>query len=97
VEGKLCRLPVESQRVYSLFTFYIFAKPDSITSKIEWLVFPESNTLTNQYFVDTFHSVGESCGRPFFCSIKNKSSTDSTCNTAYECVPVDFMKVVPGL
>lgn len=73
MEGELCRLPVESQRMYSLFAFYIFAKPDNVTSRIEWLEFPGSNTLNNQYFVNTFRSVGESCGSPiFFCSIENK-------------------------
>lgn len=73
MEGKLFRLPVESQRMYLLFTSYIFAKPDDITSKVEWLVFHESNTLNSRYFVNTFCSVGESCGSPFFfCSVENR-------------------------
>lgn len=38
MEGKLCKLPVESQRIYSLFTFYIFTKPDlkDLMAGIPW-------------------------------------------------------------
>lgn len=39
MEGEFCRLPVESQGVCSSFTSYVFAKPDNVTSQIEWLVF----------------------------------------------------------
>lgn len=57
------------------FSFTIFfTKPDNIfTSKTEWLVFPESTALNNQYFVNTSCSVEESCGSTFCIhTIENK-------------------------
>lgn len=67
-------LPVESPRMYSLFIYYFFTKPDNIfTSNTEWLVFPESTALNNQYFVNTSCSVEESCGSTFCIhTIENK-------------------------
>lgn len=56
------------------FTYNFFTKPDNVfTSKIEWLVFPESNALNNQDSVNGSCLVGESCGSTFCIhSIENE-------------------------
>lgn len=74
MEGKFCWfacwIPKDVFTFHSLF----FTKPDNIfTSKIEWLVFPESNALNNQHFVNTSCLVEESYGSTFCIhTIENK-------------------------